>query len=256
MIWHRTPVELVLDIAHGPVETSSWPPKAKQTLRHSWGELYLAALFPGSQTSWSSYSAHDTESVSVQFDPLPPEANGFVSVWIGWPQAHPLPLDLEFLFNEGQSVLLGGSSSGMMMTANSNMPLAELSEIRVRQYSQVKRLIFRLPEIPGLPGENRAVTNLFDLQIPYVHLRDPDDFRNLITRTVQMEFANDLVIQFPPDYFPKSFTQITPRELLQEYASHFPGQKKIRIDQEKFSIQVRDPFLTGLLNRLTRLTPQ
>ena len=57
----------------------------------------------------------------------------------------------------------GNSSLGFIRGKKS-----EFGEIQIKYYPHIKKLVFRLPELPGLPERNRNLQNLFDAFIPFL----------------------------------------------------------------------------------------
>lgn len=93
----------------------------------------------------------------------------------------------------------------------------EAKRVRVKSYRHVRRIVFSVPELAGLPVEKSSVTNLFDVKIPLVMVRDDHEMLELIGRTVQME-----VVRLPPGPalhggFPRVYRNVTPAQLLGEY---------------------------------------
>jgi hypothetical protein len=249
-MWHPAPFELAVTVAHGPIAYLTNQPVIGQLIRHPEGVLKIAGIAEGKSSSWSSSSDGTTNIMRINFEPdvQDPET---IFLLLALPQAMAMPIDVEFLDDTGK-VLPGGSSGGAggsMLVASTRAPLEKISIIRVKIYPVVRRLIFRLPEIPGLPSENKNVQNLFDVRIPYLRLLTEHDFKETIAGILQMEIQNYQTLNIPPGYFPKAFVNVTPRDLLNEYVKFLPQRRQVRIDPVAQTIALEEPYLMKLWKR-------
>ena len=101
----------------------------------------------------------------------------------------------------------------------------------IPHYSNV---LFTLPRIPGIPPENEGLEDLFDVRIPFAEISSSKEFHWMICSASQTRFHDvrgergeaDLPqTQFPRGYFPRSFVDVTVRELLDEYQEHMVSRR-------------------------------
>jgi len=88
---------------------------------------------------------------------------------------------------EGASVFRrGGFATGNLLAAELRTEVRNVHSMRVRHYPRKERLIFRLPELPGLPPANQGVKNLFDVRVPYAMFHDEYQFQKDVKDFVLM----------------------------------------------------------------------
>ncbi|HEX7863258.1 MAG TPA: hypothetical protein VF773_23220 [Verrucomicrobiae bacterium] len=218
-VWHQTPIELVATIATGPVVTNTMEVKEGAELEFPEGRLRLLLVSTNDLGGWSS--RHDGRTNTMTFNlgrTFSHWANKKTTSFLfhAWPGGFAMPIDFEFVGVDGKTIRgLGAGSSGRFMNTRAEAELDEIQEIRVKYYSQKHRLIFRIPELPGLPEENRGVKNLFDVKIPYAYYRYEYDFQSGLGQMVQMQ-SYSVPLTFPNGYFPTMRSNTTARELFLE----------------------------------------
>jgi hypothetical protein len=242
-MWHRGPVDVVLTIALGPVETFEIEPIAGKGVQYGLGELKVAAIAEGRSNGWSSSSDSRTNRITIHFSG-DDRQKGTTIVFASSPQASSIPLDFEILDRNGKPLSSGGGgSSGTFLVTGANGPLAKVSRIRVKYYPNIHRLFFRLPSIPGLPAENDELKNLFDTKVPFARVQYEYQFGELIQGLVQMDILRSASLSNPPGYYPKIFTNTTAREILHEYLNLFPQRQQVRVDTNRQAIKIEDFYL-------------
>lgn len=252
-MWHTGPVEFVLTLAHGEVEEFRIRPEVGETIDVGKGKLRLIGIGNGRRRSSQSNSNGTTNRVKFQFSESSDD-RGVTLVFAVLPRASWIPIDLDFLDDNGDVLRGAGSGrTGHFAHYSTRVERNKVAAVRVKYYPTVKRLVFHLSEIPGLPEENRGVENLFDVRIPYARVSQEYEFRNLITETVQMSISPYGSPNMPPGYFPITFTNATPLTLLDEYLKHLPDRRFPRIDAEKHTITLEPPYAIRLLNKIKQL---
>lgn len=252
-MWHTGPVELVITLALGEVEEFRIRPEVGETIDVGKGKLRLVGIGDGIERQWNSTSNGMTNSMSIEFS-QDSDGRGVTFVFVLFPGAAWIPVDLEFLDESGEPFRTAGSGrSGEVLLASVRAEREEVARIRIKHYPTVQRLVFHLPEIPGLPAGNRAVENLFDVIIPFARVSAEYEFRNLISDTVQMPIRPYISPNMPAGYFPRTFTNTTARSLLDEYLEYMPDHRLLRIDEEKNTIVLEPPFAVRLLRRIQQL---
>jgi len=250
--WHATPVLLVLDLAHGPINESLAPILPGRQIHHPYGLLYLVSAVSGSASDWSSRHGNKTTTLTLHLrsNPQQPETS---LVFLGLPRVHPLPLDLQFLDASGQPLPGGaGSSSEPFLFATTPTPRDQVSAIRVRHYTQLKRLLISIPYVPGLPTENRTVDNLFNIRIPHLRIQNEQELLETLGACVQMDIRSISTRTPSPIAFPRFYTNITPRELLADLRRLTTPGTVLRVDPENHTIEQQPTVLRRWLTRLSR----
>lgn len=221
-VWHATPIELVLDLAVGPAEVFQFPARPGVTQRFPGGAVTVAAMTAGERRSWSSMSDGTQETVTLRFDPDADQGQCSV-VFLVQPDAHPAPIDFEILDAKGEVLSGGGGgTSGRMAIQSVRAPLADVTIVRLLYYPHHRRVLFRLPELPGLPRPESPVENLFEVQVPYARFRYENSLRQWLEKTLQLEFRSNLSPTVAPGTFPLAFTNVTAGQILEAYLELYP----------------------------------
>jgi hypothetical protein len=219
-IWHQTPIQLVTTIATGP--TNHYPIAFSEgaELSYPGGHIRLM-LMQNEEDFGSTSSSHDGRSNVVTFTLRPsqltdPNRKTCSFIFHSWPRANNAPIDFQFLDASGKVLksYRTGSTGHLLRTAI-KCALADVKQIRLVHYPNVYRLVFTIPELPGLPEQNRNIENLFDVHIPYMYFRYEHDFQYQIGHLLQME-QHHFALTFTNRHFPTFRTNTTPRELFTE----------------------------------------
>lgn len=242
-LWHQTPIELVTTVATGPVETFTIPATEGAELKYPEGQLRLLLISSEDLGGWSSRSDGRTNTMTFNLG----RRTGYWAnrkttsfLFHSWPQGWAIPVDFEFLDADGRTIRsLGAGSSANLLIARAEAEMEQIKEVRVKYYANKHRLIYTIPELPGLPEENRNIKNLFDVHIPYTYLRYEYDFQYGIGKLLQME-QQHFSLTFPNGYFPTMRTNTTPRALFLEMESLLstPDQQLVA-DPVKNEIRIR-----------------
>ena len=247
--WRPLATELVISVAAGPVTENLIPPKPGAEVRSSLGAVRLLAVYDQEMGNWSSVGKMGIES--VRLEPSPPSSGydpGPVStfVFLAWPAGPGIPIEIEMLNSEGKLIPSHGEgSSSRLFIATARAPLKDVRQLRVRCFEKIYQVVLSLPEIPGLPEENRGIENLFDTHVPYMRLRYEYDFQAAVKDLVQME-AYHLPLVYPNGYFPITFTNTTAREMFKHMQSLAPASQQLIADPLKNRIEMREPGMVAL----------
>jgi hypothetical protein len=167
-----------------------------------------------------------------------------------------MPVTFEFLDADGNVLSTGGSStSGPIYDISMNHALEEVARVRACYRTQRRRVLIHLPYIPGLPEENNAIDDLFDLHIPYVRLHDAGQAGMFLARTLQLQ-SSSRTGPVPPNSinsirFPLEFSDTTVREIARLYAEG--GDLKVDIENEQLRLEYPVPLGTRLKRFLQRM---
>jgi hypothetical protein len=256
--WHGGPVEVVADIGLGPIETIDIPAREGSVIRTKHWMLYLAAVQEGDSRGTSQSSSGNGTTITFRFREEDDDARKETTfVFLGSPWAYHLPVDFEFYDKEGNEIRGGGAgSSSFYRTIRAYAPVEQIHTIRAVIYPDVRRLVFEVPEIYGLPEENYGVKNLFDVHVPYLRIRSRWEFRRAVEDLVQMEFKGRMPNFNPPaGYLPKGFTNATPKEVLQEFmrvaVTNQPS--RLHVDSQNHTLELRGPLWEEILLKLKNL---
>jgi hypothetical protein len=248
-LWHRTPVDIVIDVSYGPVKTFEFAPTAGEGfIVEGVFECRLLSVLEGVDTSWSGSSGSDN-TLTLRFRKAESGMGGLRFVFLCQPHPSGMPVTFDFLDKEGKKLFGGGSStSSNIHSVDMNQPLRKIALIRARYRTQRRRIVVRLPYIPGLPEENNAVDDLFDVRIPYVRFRDVGRFTSFLGQTLQLKNtrqsgprpANN--INNAP--FPLEFSGKTMREIAQIYSEG--GDFEIDIEDDQLNLKYPLPLSARL----------
>ena len=218
-LWHQTPVELVTTIVTGPEQTFTLPPTPGAELRYPGGLIRLLAVSDTDFNSSSSSSDGRTNVFTFSGSSSDSDNNDprCSFIFYSWPNAR-LQGELGFYDKKGKMRGYGGSSSENIIEASVFGRTNDVVEIRLRYLPNAHRLVVTLPELPGLPEQNRNLKNLFDLHVPYMRSRYDHDYQRNIAQLLQMQKSH-LPLTYSNAFFPVIHTNTTARALFNEMAS-------------------------------------
>ena len=117
----------------------------------------------------------------------------------------------------------------------------DLAELVVRYRPNHARIIFELPPLRGVPAENRHIDNLFDVVVPHLEADEAWNLEWAISTQAGVRFGISDA-EFPDDYFPRRYENVTLGELLDEYLQHHPDGDQVRLDRSNFYLRIPEPF--------------
>jgi hypothetical protein len=246
-LWHQTPIELVGVIGVGPAETHRLNLAEGAELNIPGAELKLLAMVDGTlQVTDNSLSGgKESTSMKVHGPLLPGRPGEFSLLLYCWPPAESLPLTLEAQYHSGKIISPGFRelSAGLLTVELFGKP-QEIRELTVKYFRNQHRLIVTLPELPGLPEENRNLQNLFDVRVPHLDLKDPLGLEHGLGHLVQMRVG----------YIPRKYagwsarmdpTNTTALAVLQQLEQDLSTKyDHLVVDSERNEIRVQLHFLS------------
>jgi len=255
-LWHQTPVELIFTVALGPV--LSYPIELKEgfQLNYPGGELSL--LMMSDQEMGGSNSRYDGRTNVVRYklgtqNPYYKNRPMCSFLFYSWPQSFGMPIEFEFFDHSGKKIPgYRSGSSNHLITQTILAHLGDVKEVRLKYYPNLHRLIYTLPELPGLPEQNRNIKNLFDVHVPYVHFRNEYAFQDTVGRLVQMD-PQMLRLTYPNSFFPTFRTNTTARELFLEMESMLTNKElQLTADPKMNTISARPNPITKVLEAIKK----
>jgi hypothetical protein len=251
-LWHKAPIELFVHLAHSGPETYEIEPGDHEEKQIGPARVRLGGIISDLSSGISSSGDGRTNRVWLTFASKEQEKLTGVVLFV-WPNAYRAPINYEVLDEAGNPLeSYGGSTSGMIQVLNVRAKAELIKKIRLKLYPKISRLMFSVPYIPGLPPENSAVSNLFAVRIPYVRIREQYNFRAEIDSVLQLSLPFE-TMNFPPRFFPLTFTNITAQELLNEYLKYAPEQKQVYVNMPESRLEMRDPPLIEIWKRIKAL---
>lgn len=243
-LWHRTPVDLVIDISYGPVKTFEFAPRAGEGFAEGSFQCRLLAVLEGVDTSTNSNSSRGNMMIH-EFRKAPQEKAGLTFFFACLPSASQMPVTFEFLDKNGNKLSTQGSSTtGYAHSIMSKQSLDKISLIRAHYRTQRQRIVIHLPYIPGLPEENNMVKNLFDVYVPHVMLHDPDQVEQFLRRTLQLSRSRSIgraaSNSINSNAFPMEFKRATIREIAKCYAQG--GSLSVDIENDQLNREYPEPL--------------
>jgi hypothetical protein len=257
-LWHQTPIELSLTCAVGPEQVFSMKPEPGAELKYPGGFLRLLVVTNKMISGWGGRSNGGTNVLTLQIDNDTSENTPRTSmVVLNWPRANDAPLDFEFFDQKGEKLEMSGrGSSDHLHILGGEIDRERIHEIRVKFYPRICRVVFTIPELPGLPEKNRNLTNLFDAHIPYIRFQYEYEFRSDLEKLVAMDLPPTFALKYPPSLFPMVRTNTTPRELFAEFLSYRANpDDHLLVDSERNVIRIQKSPLAMIIDRLKKLLP-
>jgi len=236
--WHAAPLELVLDVLLGPVETEGW--NLEPGRAGTFGDWRLAYVGHVEGAIQGVAPRSDALTFRLGPDTLDRESTFLFRVT---PNFAGKPMTIALLDAQGKALSRGGGSWGQIGYVRCRVPADQVASIRIRRHTRAQRIVLTLPMLPGLPDENRAVSNLFEVVMPFVRVRNLHDMEQLIEGSVQMNLQKGLVLAPPANYFPRAFTNITPRMLVQEYRNLSTDKPRPRVQASTQTLQWQRNYL-------------
>ncbi|MHC4116506.1 MAG: hypothetical protein ACYSWO_03255 [Planctomycetota bacterium] len=254
-LWHRSPVDIVLDISYGPSKIFEFAPRAGEGFSEGSFECRLLTVLDGVDTGYSS-SSGSNNTFTHTFRKAPPDKGEMRFVFVCQPKASQMPVSFEFLDAEGNVLPTRGSStSSHVHCVNMRQPLEKVALIRARYRTQRQRIVIHLSYVPGLPEENKSIDDLFDMRVPHVRLHDPGQVSEFLRKTLQLKNSRRAG-QLPPSGVwdmrsPLDFQDVTVREIAQVYAEG--GTQRVDMEKEQLSLEYPVPLVTKLRRFMQRL---
>lgn len=245
-LWHQTPIELVGTLALGPVQSYTLAPEEGAELKISNEAVKLLAICEGSYDHSNTMDDGKTNVTSFSRQEPPPiyPKNPFTLIFYHWPRAAPLPLEFECADESGRAVYgFARSVSEHLSTFLLDGDPKKLKTIRVLHYPNLHRLVVTLPELPGLPDQNRNLQNLFDLHIPSVRLAGPWNIKENLGHFVQMQvpYMPLSLMAYTNKFVPSYRSNTTARALFAELDSFLPSKyDQLIADPEKNEIRYEE----------------
>lgn len=221
-LWHRTPIDIVIDVSYGPIKTFEFAPRAGEGFDEGSFQCRLLGVFETVEPGRQSSSSRDNITTH-QFPKAPPDEAGLTFFFVCRPTASQMPVNFEFLDEDGNKINTRGSStSGYTHSIAFRQPLEKIALIRAHYRTRRYRIVINMPYIPGLPEENNTINNLFDVHIPYVRLHDPGQVDRFVRQTLQLGQSHSTGpipgTSINNLSFPLDFNDVTIRDIARCYA--------------------------------------
>ncbi|MDJ0841688.1 MAG: hypothetical protein QNK37_34595 [Acidobacteriota bacterium] len=234
---HPGPVRIVVDIAFGPGRDYTLPAQigAHVDLKHT--SLHLLDIRKG---RWRGSSmSSDSKSMTGEY-----EADvGYneICLIVAMETTASLPFDIFYEKSDGSLVDLSFGSTNNFLQLNCPDLLGPDDNLMIREYEQVKRLVFTLPRLPGLPEENLGVDNLAAVKIPYVKLDSRRDLSRVAAAYLQVKYVNDREHGLKGGKeFPMVLKDTTPAEMLRLYMSYESKPGVLVVDPLRDEVRIED----------------
>ncbi len=222
-IWHRTPIDIVIDVSYGPIKTFEFAPRAGEGFDVKNFKCQLISVFEGVDNRTGSSSSRDNVTIH-KFKKTPPDKTGLLTFFFAClPSAHHMPVTFEFLDKDGNKLSTRGSATSSY-THNITMkqPLEKIAIIRAYYRTRRQRIVIHMPYLPGLPEENDVIKNLFDVHIPYVMLNGPGQVERFLKNSLQLGRSRSIGPtpgnSIHSAAFPLEFSDVSIRDIAQFYA--------------------------------------
>jgi len=256
-IWHRTSIDIVMDVSYGPIKTFEFAPRAGEGCDEGSFQCRLISVFEGVELSRHSSSSGDNTMIH-EFPKASSGEAGMIFFFVCRPTASQIPVTFEFLDKDGNKISTRGSStSGYTHSIALKEPLEKITLIRAHYRTRRYRIVINLPYIPGLPEENKAIDNLFDVHIPYVRLYDSDRVDRFLRQTLQLGSSRSTGpspgTSINSLSLPLDFNDVTIRDIARCYAKG--GSLYVDIENDRLNREYPVPLLVRFKQFLQNFFP-
>ncbi len=256
-IWHRTPIDIIIDVSYGPIKTFEFAPRAGQGFDEGSFKCRLISVFEGVEPGRHSYSSRGN-IMTHKFPKAPPDKAGLTFFFVCRPTASQMPVTFEFLDKDGNKISTRGSSTtGYAHSIAFKQPREKIALIRAQYRTRRYRIVINLPYIPGLPEENNAIDNLFDVHIPYIRLHDPSQVDQFVRQTLQLGISRSTgpspAAGINSLSFPLDFKDVTIRDIARSYARG--GNLYVDIENDRLNREYPVPLWVRFKQFLQQMFP-
>jgi hypothetical protein len=173
-LWHSAPVEIISTIiTSSSIKVAEFSPKIGEGFRDGNFDFRVGIIQEG--MSWTGYHYSRGPIIRKDISPHPG-----VTTWgfLVQPQACPF-LEVEFLDINGKVIKANSLECDVLLAhVETQGSLENVAKIRVKYSLQNGDIVsIHLPEIPGLPEENRHIEDLSAVHIPYAIFKSQGEAR-------------------------------------------------------------------------------
>ncbi|MCE5230227.1 hypothetical protein LLG95_11590 [bacterium] len=239
----KRPVEVMLEIASGPVETFTFPAKQGAGFTSDSLSMYVAAVLPSSsssQSAWTDYQGYNSQIKKSHYEYSSFTGKDRELVLHVWPQYQFWAVDFEGVDANGKTVRGGdkGAMNGLCKLQFGGT--GPIETIKVTRQARRHRIFMELPQIPGI--DTPPPRNLLDVKIPYVYFTQAYEMENFLRAALQLSVWSSSGNPKPANAikasdFPMEFKNTTVREIAESYARG----GRFEIDRPKGSFVVEYP---------------
>jgi len=261
-MWHPGPVRLLVDLALGPTVEHMLSNRKAARVDLPLGGMKIVdrqTLPPGRDIQgWSSGATGGKLSMRMNVRQTGSEHAKMLRtlfVLAIHPHANNNPFDYEAIGHDGK--VLETRALGSSWNLNFVSVAAEPERImgfRIKFYPKNYRVIFDLPEIPGLPEVNRGVENLLDVKVPFALFRQQWDREDFIRKTLQVDLPY-YGVAVSAEKWPMAFTNVSVREVLASYSTNLPPPRRLEYDPGANQLLVNRGGMHRLMRNLRFLFP-
>ncbi len=131
---------------------------------------------------------------------------------------------------------------------------SDIAAFRLRFRPFLKRAVFELGVLPGMPAENQGVTNLFDVTVPYANRVD-DYQEELVSKLVQMSLDPRTYFTGQPPKTGKVYRNATVREIWEDALANHDPEVRFQLDRANHKIVALPPRFQWLRDRAPAWLP-
>ena len=226
---HQGPVHVVVDIAWGPYNEYELPARegAKVKLAHT--SVRMLAVRDGGLWANNVQAGSDGFDAQCNLQASPVMNASYLIL-----NTNPGGPFLEIMMREPDGTLKALTNlSNNLIGWSTKEPVDPDRTFIIRGFEQTKRVIFTLPEIPGLSEQNRGITNLAEARIPQITIKSPGGLGMYATLLLQKKYFNeDNPIETDLSKFPMVLEDVSPKEMLAMYMKLDKSHKVLIGDQQ------------------------
>jgi hypothetical protein len=240
-IRHPSPIEVRVDCAFPPFEERAMDATPDTTVSFpSFDMRFLGAYRTGAQ-GWRS----SPNSIGFMKSTINPDLGPSISyLFAAVPQLPAANLSFDVMASDGSLLGVAHSNAMSLGVLSCSFTGADAPPARfvIKRPTKLLRFAFELPELPGLPPENRGVADLLDVVVPYARFQFDAQFCEFLRGATQM---NIKVTNPPPNRpnpaaAPMEYENVTVRTMLHEFAKQ-QGPYRIYSDIGEETIIIETP---------------
>ncbi|MFT5465136.1 MAG: hypothetical protein ACI8UO_000223 [Verrucomicrobiales bacterium] len=226
LLWHEAPLLIIFDLAIGPPVEFHIPAEPNWQADMDEFRIQLLGVTDGQFKFFRPHRYHKGEGALT----VDAASAGSTAVFLFDPSIYGYLMDITAVGSDGtietQKIPKGDQRCNLRFVSFSTLNADEITAFRGRYLSNYVRAIFPIDRLAGIPEANQNIENLFNVRIPYARVERMQSFQVLIGGATQMEMMSwgEMRDDQLDGYFPKTFTDVTPADLLEEFQRLSPAQ--------------------------------
>lgn len=251
--WRKTPVDLMFDFAIGPVEIKEVSlDEIGKFIETRHGGFAIVGLGEGGRGSWNTSGQDRMTEMTVKLNPDLKKSCVVALVEVS--KSGMEPLVLEAVDHQGNFLkTYSQGSTGDVNLYKVEGAKEDIAGFQVKSLEKHVRLIYSLPFLPGYPEENENVDDLLDQKIPYLYVRDFNEFQRSIEKMTQARTSMNYSIASSASHrLQNEYKDFTVRQLLLTWNALTPNSG-VTVNPGTMEIDITSSNKGGLIEILDQI---